>query len=221
MQRTALNLAVVGAGPVGLALALHAARALPQAQISLFDARVTGHDVVADPRTLALALGSVQLLQRLQAWPEEAAQPITTVHVSQAPPSPAPLLGTPEVRLDASAEKVPMLGAVLSYGALVARLQAAWLAAAQAEPQRLHTRFGTAVAALKPLPGAWSWTPASPRASTSPSSPKAASSPTRRARHWCATTGRRPGSAPSRWPARRRARPSSASRATARWRCCR
>ncbi len=153
MQRTALNLAVVGAGPVGLALALHAARTLPQAQISLFDARTPGHDVAADPRTLALALGSVQLLQRLQAWPEEAAQPITTVHVSQVPPSPASLLGAPEVRLDASAEKVPMLGAVLSYGALVARLQAAWLAAAQAEPQRLHTRFGTAVAALKPLPG--------------------------------------------------------------------
>ena len=34
-----LNLAVVGAGPVGLALALQGARALPQARIALFDAR--------------------------------------------------------------------------------------------------------------------------------------------------------------------------------------
>jgi hypothetical protein len=63
-----------------------------------------GRDVADDPRTLALSLGSVQLLQRLQAWPAEAAQPITAVHVSQAPPSPA-LLGTPRCRLDAAARR--------------------------------------------------------------------------------------------------------------------
>ena len=39
MNRTAWQIAVVGAGPVGLALALHAARLLPQAQLTLFDAR--------------------------------------------------------------------------------------------------------------------------------------------------------------------------------------
>lgn len=146
MLQTALNLAVIGAGPVGLALALHAARTLPQAQVTLFDAREASRDVSGDPRTLALSLGSVQLLQRLRAWPEAAAQPITEVHVSQAPPSPPGA----EVLLKASEQGVSQLGAVLSYGALVASLQAAWFAEAEAQPQRLHTRFGMPVAALKP-----------------------------------------------------------------------
>lgn len=149
---SALNLAVVGAGPVGLALALHAARTLPQARVTVFDARPLDKDVSADPRTLALSLGSVQLLKRLQAWDGSRAQPITEVHVSQAPPSLALPVGEPEVRIRAVDEAVPMLGAVLSYGAVVAPLQAAWLAEAANEPERLHTRFGTAVQALKALP---------------------------------------------------------------------
>jgi 2-octaprenyl-6-methoxyphenol hydroxylase len=48
---------------------------------------------------------------------------------------------------------VPQLGAVLSYGALLAPLQAAWLALAAQQPQRLHTRFGTPVTALKQVAG--------------------------------------------------------------------
>jgi len=48
------GVAMVGAGPVGLALALHAAAALPEAQITLFDARPLDKDVSGDPRTLAL-----------------------------------------------------------------------------------------------------------------------------------------------------------------------
>src|SRR5437868_14865802 len=88
------SLAVVGAGPVGLTLALHAARALPDARIALFDARPADHDVSGDARTIALSLGSVQLLQRLDAWHADAAQRITEVHVSQQPPSiPALLSG--------------------------------------------------------------------------------------------------------------------------------
>lgn len=139
---------MVGAGPVGLALALHAAKLLPHAQITVFDARPLDRDVADDPRTLALSLGSVQFLQRLNAWPAAAAQPITEVHVSQQPPSP----GEAEVRLRAGELCVPQLGAVLSYGALVAPLQQAWLQAAASEPQRLHTRFGMPVSALKPVP---------------------------------------------------------------------
>ena len=147
MTRSAIDIAVIGAGPVGLSLALHAARVLPHARISLFDRRDAAQDVSSDPRTLALSLGSVQLLQRLQAWPAEAAQPILQVHVSQLAASlPA------ELRIDAAEEGVPMLGAVLRYGQLVAPLQQAWLQAQRAEAQRLSSRFGTAVAALKPLP---------------------------------------------------------------------
>ena len=150
-----LSLAVVGAGPVGLSLALHAARALPEARITLFDARAADQDVAGDPRTIALSLGSVQLLQRIDAWRADAAQSIVEVHVSQQPPSLGSMLsawlGEPEVRIRAIDEAVPMLGAVLSYGAIVAPLQAVWLSACEREPQRLASRFGVPVAALKPL----------------------------------------------------------------------
>lgn len=150
-----LRLAVVGAGPAGLALALLAAQRLPQADISLFDARALSQDVSADPRTLALALGSVQLLQRLSSWDARQAQAILQVHVSQAPPTLRhPLFGAggePAVQISAAEQGVQQLGAVLSYGALVAPLQARWLQGCEREPQRLHSRFGTKVQALKTL----------------------------------------------------------------------
>jgi 2-octaprenyl-6-methoxyphenol hydroxylase len=50
-------------------------------------------------------------------------------------------------------EAVPMLGAVLGYGDLVAPLQRAWDQVAREAPQRLVGRFGTAVGEIKPLPG--------------------------------------------------------------------
>ena len=155
-SRSAVSLAIVGAGPVGLALALLAAQRLPDAQVTLFDARPTDQDVSGDPRTLALSLGSVQLLQRLGAWRADSAQPILEVHVSQQPPSIGALLGgwfaEPELRIRAIDEAVTMLGAVLSYGQIVAPLQQEWFNAEQREPQRLHSRFGAPVAALKNLP---------------------------------------------------------------------
>ena len=139
------RLAVIGAGPAGLALALQAARQLPTAEVTLFDARPADKDVSGDARTLALALGSVQQLRRLDAWPAAAAQPIEQVLVSQVPPT-LDLGGRPaEVRLRAADEGVEMLGAVLSYGALVACLQQAWQAAERAAPQRRHGRFGQPV----------------------------------------------------------------------------
>lgn len=151
-----LHIAIVGAGPVGLALALLVARNLPNAQVSLFDARSAAHDVGGDPRTLALSLGSVQLLERLQAWDAALAEPIREVRVSQQTPAPIlpNWLGAPEVRLCASEMAVPMLGAVLPYGALVAPLQRTWQTRADAEPARLHSRFGAPVAALKDIDGA-------------------------------------------------------------------
>jgi len=147
-----LRIAVIGAGPVGLALGLQAARALPRAHIALFDARPLERDVSADPRTLALALGSVQLLQRLGAWPGAHATPIEAVHVSQAPPSLDGGGGT--VRLSATDQGVPMLGAVIAYGPLVSALQAAWCVAVAASGGRLQSRFGAPVAGLKAVQGA-------------------------------------------------------------------
>jgi len=140
-----MNLAVIGAGPAGLALALLAAERLPAAQIHLFDTRPLDRDVRGDARTLALNLGSIRLLQRLSAWQPAAAQAIQTVHVSQAPPSPI----SGEVRIRAADLGVPQLGAVLPYGALVAPLQQRWLDVAARDPQRLFTRFGTAVHAIR------------------------------------------------------------------------
>lgn len=153
--RTRLRIGVVGAGPVGLALALDAARRMPQADISVFDARPIEKDVTNDPRTLALSLGSVQWLKRLRAWPQDGFQPILAVDVSQQPPTMPPLLsdwiGEPAVRITAREQAVPMLGAVMSYGRIVGTLQAAWQALQAQHPDRLHTRFGTAVAGLKSL----------------------------------------------------------------------
>lgn len=148
-----VRIAVIGAGPVGLALSLLAARQLPAAQLTLFDARPRTLDVSADPRTLALSLGSIQLLERLGAWDGQRAEPIREVQVSQQTPVLAlpDWLGAAEVRLNAAELGVPMLGAVLGYGALVAPMQRAWEALAAAEPARLTSRFGTPVTALKEL----------------------------------------------------------------------
>jgi len=148
-----LSIAVIGAGPVGLALALLAARMLPHAQVSLFDARDADRDVAADPRTLALSLGSIQLLERLGAWDAARAEAIREVSVSQQAPALAVpgWLGAPEVRISASELSVPMLGAVLTYGALVAPMQHTWETVAAADPARLHSRFGAPVTALKEL----------------------------------------------------------------------
>lgn len=154
---TPLSLAVVGAGPAGLALALLAAQLLPQARISLFDARPLDRDVSGDPRTLALALGSVQLLQRLGVWDaaQAQAQAIAQVRVSQAPPTlQHPIFGSaqePEVLISAADQGVAQLGAVLSYGQLVAPMQAAWQARVAREPQRLFSHFGAPVQGIKPL----------------------------------------------------------------------
>ena len=164
-----LHLAVIGAGPVGLSLALHAAASLPEARITVFDAREADRDVSADPRTLALSLGSLQVFQRLGVWPSMAAstEAIREVHVSQQQPA---LIGSllralpgpgrrvaqafddePEVTITAASQAVPQLGAVAHYGAVVAPLQVAWLAACAREPQRLAMRFGVKVQGVKPM----------------------------------------------------------------------
>lgn len=151
-----MKMAVVGAGPVGLALALQVSRLLPVAEVTLFDGRAQEPSADADPRTLALSLGSIQALQRLRVWADIApqARAIREVRVSQQSPALLSWLpGTgsePMLRLRAEDEGVEQLGAVAHYGAIVGPLQAAWLDACQREPQRLCSRFETRVNALKP-----------------------------------------------------------------------
>jgi 2-octaprenyl-6-methoxyphenol hydroxylase len=145
------HLAVIGAGPAGLALALQAARRLPTAQITLFDARPVDKDVRGDPRTLAMAMGSVQTLQQVGGWPTQDAAPILEVMVSQAPPTLQAAWLPEAVHIRALDEGVPMLGAVLSYGALVHCLQQAWQRAEAAAPHRLHSCFGQPVTDVRNL----------------------------------------------------------------------
>ena len=151
----ALRLAIVGAGPAGLSLALQAARALPEARITVFDARSADADISGDARTLALSQGTVQELARIGVW--EAIErsgrqaPIREVHVSQQQPTVLwPGTEQPEVRISAAEQGVPQLGAVVSYGTLVAPLQAAWVQAVAQDEHRLAMRFGTPVKGLKP-----------------------------------------------------------------------
>lgn len=172
LSGSVLRLAIIGAGPAGLSLALRAAQALPHASICVFDARPADRDVSADPRTLALSLGSVHVLQRLGVWPQIVAQsePIKGVHVSQQQPAligewlqnlthpvrhwlPEIKAGEPHVSFTAASQGVAQLGAVATYGAIVAPLQAAWLTACEASNQRLSMRFGTPVNGVKAIPG--------------------------------------------------------------------
>ena len=149
------RLAVIGGGPVGLSLALLMRQRCPGWSVSVFDTRDAAKDIAGDPRTLALSLGSVQVLERLRAWPAGQAAAIRQVHVSQAPPTLATPFGEPVVHIRADELGVPLLGAVLSYGALLAPLQKAFLDACAtpadalgAMDAGLHARFGTAVSAV-------------------------------------------------------------------------
>ena len=115
----------------------------------MFDTRDAAKDVSGDPRTLALSLGSVQMLERLRAWPGAKAAPIRQVHVSQAPPTLATPFGEPVVHIRADELGVPMLGAVLSYGTLLAPLQQAFLDACATRDGALGTLDGRPARALR------------------------------------------------------------------------
>ncbi|WP_249277369.1 FAD-dependent monooxygenase [Pandoraea sp. PE-S2R-1] len=129
------DVAIVGAGPVGTALALLLAQRAPQMRVALIDARgpQAGYD---DPRALALSHGSREILARAGAWPHPAhathaahaahassarantglaTTPIQHIHVSQAR-----RFGSTEI--DFREHGVPALGYVVRYGALMRAL---------------------------------------------------------------------------------------------------
>lgn len=148
-----VRLGVVGAGPVGLSLALMAQARWPAATITVYDSRATEPAIAQDARTLALSLGSVQVFERLGVWSEiqPLSAPIRAVHVSQRQPA---LLGLirpreePCLWLRASEQRVPALGAVAAYGAIVMPLRMAWQQRCEREPQRCIARFGAPVSAI-------------------------------------------------------------------------
>ena len=113
------DLVIVGAGPVGMALAL----ALKDAglDILLVDARARGA-ARHDPRVLALAHGTRLTLERLGVWTQLRATPIETIHVSQQG-------GFGRSLLRAADYDQPALGYVVAAGDLAAALDDALLAA--------------------------------------------------------------------------------------------
>jgi 2-octaprenyl-6-methoxyphenol hydroxylase len=80
-----VDVAICGAGPVGMALAaLMARRGIQGQRIVLVDARALGQ-AIADPRSIALAWGSRMLLDDVGAWSaiEAKATAIHQIHVSR------------------------------------------------------------------------------------------------------------------------------------------
>jgi 2-octaprenyl-6-methoxyphenol hydroxylase len=111
------DVAICGAGPVGMALAaLLARRGVEGKRIALVDAKSLAQ-ALSDPRSIALAWGSRLLLEEVGAWPLPAT-PIHQIHVSRAG-----RLG--RSLMDRIEHALPALGYVARYGDLVGALSLA------------------------------------------------------------------------------------------------
>lgn len=117
MASTDFDIAICGAGPVGLALALLLVKRGTQAsRIALIDAKPL-EQANKDPRSLALSYGSTQILEEIGSWPV-ASDPIHEIHVSRRG-------HFGRTMIDRGEYGVPALGYVTRYGALVTALAAA------------------------------------------------------------------------------------------------
>jgi 2-octaprenyl-6-methoxyphenol hydroxylase len=138
-----IDVAIVGAGPVGAALAALAAR--PGLEIGLFEARAAPS---GDLRTLALSHASRERLEEAGAWPTAGATPIDSIHVSQRG-------GPGRTLIRASEQAIPALGYTVVYAALEAALGARLAALAlpvsfgdactgiDLQPERATVRFAS------------------------------------------------------------------------------
>ena len=115
-METRFDIAIVGGGPVGLALAsMLVSRGVDAHKIAVLDAKPV--DVaMRDPRSLALSFGSRQLLSQIHSWPA-AATAITQIHVSRRGSFGRTLIDGDEYGL-------PALGYVCRYGDVVKALDA-------------------------------------------------------------------------------------------------
>ena len=106
-----VDVAICGAGPVGLALAAFLARrGVAGERIVLIDGKSLGQ-AITDPRSIALSWGSVQLLEEVRAWPLPAT-PIHAIHVSRRGQLGRSLM-------DRAEHALPALGYVARYGDVV------------------------------------------------------------------------------------------------------
>lgn len=116
-METDFDIAICGAGPVGMTLAaLLSRRGLAPERIALIDAKTLDQSR-QDPRSLALSFGSKEILEQVGAWPV-AATPIHQIHVSRRRHFGRTLIEREEYQL-------PALGYVTRYGALISTLAAA------------------------------------------------------------------------------------------------
>jgi len=125
-----IDVAIVGAGPVGATLAALAAR--EGLALELFEARPGPS---SDRRTLALSHASRERLEEAQAWPAQAATPITSIHVSQRG-------GPGRTLIEARDQRLSALGYTVAYAALEARL------AARLGDARIPVRYGESCTAI-------------------------------------------------------------------------
>ena len=101
-----IDVAIVGAGPVGATLAALLARSGRSVQV--LESR---DGPSADARTLALSDASRERLEAVDGWPRDASTPITSIHVSQQ--------GAPgRTLLEASDQGMDALGYTVAYSAL-------------------------------------------------------------------------------------------------------
>jgi 2-octaprenyl-6-methoxyphenol hydroxylase len=114
MNKSACDVAIIGGGPVGAALAL--ALQGNDLNVVLLEARDTPINTT-DPRALALSYGTRLLLQRLGVWKSmQNVSGIKTIEITQKNSSGHTLLHADEL-------KVPEMGYVLPYTTLHAALQ--------------------------------------------------------------------------------------------------
>ena len=131
------DVVIVGAGPVGGALALALADA--DLDIVALDARAAGSTLRGD-RSLALSHGARLIFERLAVWPHLAANPgavtpIVEIDISQAG-------GFGVTRLVAEEQGLPALGYVVSYRALQAAIDEALSRTGSRRPLRRHRGVG-------------------------------------------------------------------------------
>jgi 2-octaprenyl-6-methoxyphenol hydroxylase len=128
-DRNNFDITILGAGPVGLALAcMLVARGAAASRIALIDAK-TLDQVTQDPRSIALSHGSRQILDGIGAWPR-VADPIHQIHVSRRGHFGRTLIDRAEFG-------VPALGYVTRYGHIIAALSDA--------------AYGTGVQVIRPV----------------------------------------------------------------------
>lgn len=112
-----VDIAIAGAGPVGMATAaMLIRRGLAAERIALVDAKPPQASQ-QDPRSIALSQGSRQLLEQVGAW-TSSGTPITEIHVSRRGSFGRTLI-------EAADYGLPALGYVCRYGAVVEALDTA------------------------------------------------------------------------------------------------